>query len=792
MAHVIKIVEGKLYAYGDNGHGQLGLGHNRLAEPGKEYEVLTNSTNDSSPWIQARMGLTHSVALKQNGTFWVWGSNVEGQVAEPSSVKFITSPKKIDIPVSFDITKTTINAGYYFSTIYATSDRAYGIGTFQNLTDESVTVYRKLEPLYINNRNSDKWLTINVGPKTILGRLSGGSYFYADWSGDLFVQEFTTFESLQIGDVFTLVQPNNRDRILYKKIRTFQKDAGCCRINALCLHAAYRDLLSVIPEEELYEVPGSISVSNILEKNRGTFASECTIAKRFTALEQYGTDFYLYSSHSGSTLFSDVNIDPWSLRGLYMITETTNLLDVILYDALFFDEDLTELFNIKTPVQKLSVKEIFSKNDIFPKYFLNKKKYVLLEGQYYNPDPINQDKSNGFNRSTPVYFFKLNPKTQTPYIWHRKTQPYLYTDIVKDIREVEKDDRVYEKFYIPMPEPDDIIKDNSLSQPGVNGIPCDEQNNILIENHYITDPYLLRFYISGGKSSFNQMIIDPYSKISPQDPNKSTPSCKNAIYDTRWPGSCIDSTTKKESFDLGIYGKQLIEYFLDPDTDPEETTKFFGFYKIDLEELYLSVKNDPYTIALESFKKFRTIINSKLANQTYLDADGIPVVKTGDETTSLDDWYRSPQFIKTYSDNPPFISYQGLWNWLPYKKIACFTDRTNLRYLFMSGNFVPRFKKGATKIEHWIPKKQLLPTDKGIDRYEKVFMSLNIVSMDYIKEQTLTKITLDRPFSFNYKIGCLPPEEGSLFCGPVIGPSVYFNNLFNISTAIENMPFRTL
>jgi hypothetical protein len=792
MAHVIKIVEGKLYAYGDNGHGQLGLGHNRPVEAGKEYEVLTNSTNDSSPWIQARMGLTHSVALKENGTFWVWGSNIEGQVAEPSSVKFITSPKKIDIPVSFDIKKTTINAGYYFSTIYATSDRAYGIGTFQNFADESVTVYRKLEPLYINNRNSDKWLTINAGPKTILGRLSGGSYFYADWSGDLFPQEFTTFESLQIGDVFTLVQPNNRDRVLYKKIRTFQKDAGCCRINALCLHATYRDLLSVIPEEELYEVPGSISVSNILEKNRGTFASECTIAKRFTALEQYGTNFYLYSSHSGSTLFSDVNIDPWSLRGLYMITETTNLLDVILYDALFFDEDLTQLFNIKTQVQKLSVKEIFSKNDIFPKYFLNKKKYTLLEGQYYNPDPINQDRSNGFNRSAPVYFFKLNPKTQKPYIWHRKTQPYLYTDTVKDIREVEKDDKVYEKFYKPMPEPDDTIKDNSLSQPGVNGIPCDEQNNILIENHYITDPYLIRFYISGGKSSFDQMIIDPYSKISPQDPNKSSPPCNNARYDIRWPGSCIDSTTQKESFDLGIYGKQLIEYFLDADTDPEETTKFFGFYKIDLEELYLSVKNDPYPIALESFKKFRTIINSKLANQTYLDADGIPVVKTGDETTSLDEWYRSPQFITTYSDNFPFISYNGLWNWLPYKKIACFTDRTDLRYLFMSGNFVPRFKRGATKIEYWIPKKQLLPTDTDIRRYEKVFASLNIVSMDYIKEQTLTKITLDRPFSFNYKIGCVPYEIPPWSCGPVIGPSIYFNNLFNISTAIENMPFRTL
>lgn len=202
--------------------------------------------------------------------------------------------------------------------------------------------------------------------------------------------------------------------------------------------------------------------------------------------------------------------------------------------------------------------------------------------------------------------------------------------------------------------------------------------------------------------------------------------------------------------------------------------------------------NDPYALALESFKKFRSIINSKLANQTYLDADGIPVIKTSNDTTSLEEWYKIPQYIKQYSDRFPFITDLGLWNWLPYKKIACFTDRTELRYLFMSGNFVPRFTKGATKIEYWIAKKQPLPTDRHINRYEKVFTSLNIVSFDYIKEQTLTKITLDRPFSFNYKIGCVPQEAPPWFCGPVIGPSIYFNNLFNISTAIENMPFRTL
>lgn len=64
---------GTLWAWGDNGYGQLGDG-----------TVIDRTTprqiNSSTGWSMLAAGASHTMALKNNGTLWAWGYNFSGQL----------------------------------------------------------------------------------------------------------------------------------------------------------------------------------------------------------------------------------------------------------------------------------------------------------------------------------------------------------------------------------------------------------------------------------------------------------------------------------------------------------------------------------------------------------------------------------------------------------------------------------------------------------------------------------------------------------------------------------------
>ncbi|MFW5891010.1 MAG: RCC1 domain-containing protein, partial [bacterium] len=66
--------DGTLWARGDNNYGQLGIPEieNAIYSP---IQVGTDTD-----WFLANGGLYHSIALKNNGTLWVWGYNNNGQL----------------------------------------------------------------------------------------------------------------------------------------------------------------------------------------------------------------------------------------------------------------------------------------------------------------------------------------------------------------------------------------------------------------------------------------------------------------------------------------------------------------------------------------------------------------------------------------------------------------------------------------------------------------------------------------------------------------------------------------
>ena len=89
-AMAIKI-DGTLWACGSNAYGALGTG--------EEPENLTLSfvqVGLASDWARVSSGANHTIALKEDGTFWSWGSNFYGQLGQGDFISR-TSPTQIGV-----------------------------------------------------------------------------------------------------------------------------------------------------------------------------------------------------------------------------------------------------------------------------------------------------------------------------------------------------------------------------------------------------------------------------------------------------------------------------------------------------------------------------------------------------------------------------------------------------------------------------------------------------------------------------------------------------------------------
>lgn len=86
---------GTLWAWGENGNGELGDGTNI----NKTYPIQIGS---NSNWSFISAGKRYSLALNSNGELWTWGLNVYGQLGDGSFVNKNT-PTLINCPNTMDI-----------------------------------------------------------------------------------------------------------------------------------------------------------------------------------------------------------------------------------------------------------------------------------------------------------------------------------------------------------------------------------------------------------------------------------------------------------------------------------------------------------------------------------------------------------------------------------------------------------------------------------------------------------------------------------------------------------------
>ncbi len=116
-------VDGKLYCWGANYNGQVGVGYaEKLVS---SLQLIKN--RDSTGWISVSVGNVHTCAIDENLQLWCWGDNYYGEYGEPGVSNL--SPGKIG---AFGTTVDQVTAMSYGTCallgnkLYCAGSEAYG------------------------------------------------------------------------------------------------------------------------------------------------------------------------------------------------------------------------------------------------------------------------------------------------------------------------------------------------------------------------------------------------------------------------------------------------------------------------------------------------------------------------------------------------------------------------------------------------------------------------------------------------------------------------------------------
>ncbi|KAK1127849.1 hypothetical protein K0M31_003340 [Melipona bicolor] len=114
----------KIFACGSDQEGQLGRGVSAIGDSTSTPVLVYDSGLAGSKIVQITAGSHHSLALTSDGGVLAWGSNLEGQLGLPDVSGLVNKPTKVHIPEPVK----QISAGYYHSTFLTESGLVYVCG----------------------------------------------------------------------------------------------------------------------------------------------------------------------------------------------------------------------------------------------------------------------------------------------------------------------------------------------------------------------------------------------------------------------------------------------------------------------------------------------------------------------------------------------------------------------------------------------------------------------------------------------------------------------------------------
>jgi alpha-tubulin suppressor-like RCC1 family protein len=143
--------EGKLFSWGGNSQGQLGLGNKTTAE------LIPKSVNQESDWKKAETGQSSffSIALKNNGSLWLWGGNFNSALGNYTNYLIPTQTAQNFKFKDFSAGYWRIMAIRDDNTLWGWGDNdagCLGVGSTSNIITTPTQV-----------GNEDKWSKVSCG-----------------------------------------------------------------------------------------------------------------------------------------------------------------------------------------------------------------------------------------------------------------------------------------------------------------------------------------------------------------------------------------------------------------------------------------------------------------------------------------------------------------------------------------------------------------------------------------------------------------------------------------------------
>ena len=168
---VYVLADGTLWAFGKNDRGQLGDG----TTVERRSPVPIGTAND---WVAVAAGAAHTIALKTNGTLWAWGDNQSFQTGHPLAL-WVADPIQVtirpDTPTTVNNDWVSIAAGDYHNvalradgSLWVWGQNDFGqLGTSAEDTIETPTRFG----------SDNDWISVAAGGFHTLGLKVNGTLF---------------------------------------------------------------------------------------------------------------------------------------------------------------------------------------------------------------------------------------------------------------------------------------------------------------------------------------------------------------------------------------------------------------------------------------------------------------------------------------------------------------------------------------------------------------------------------------------------------------------------------------